>query len=219
MNTASDVDGNYRGVGGFSENLRNAPSYGYGGDVGTEGPPPKVYFTNFSGWDVYRSQMAPALMAISLLESAYNNGIGTLGDREIPRWTTGYQETGVIVGDSGPPSVSSLFMFGSRSVSLTSMLEVLDRSSRYARSSAAGGHHVLEGAASDAAIAQMALWISHQDSLPQKVREKARSLYVHARGHSDRALNLLDSTGYAKPQTGWSGGFPQEQALRGFCGG
>ena len=92
---------------------------------------PRCIFTNFSGWDVYRSQMAlvglmaPALsqdMAISLLESAYVER-GQLAshswqntpiilDREIPRWTTGYQETGVMVGDPGPPSVSSLFMFG-----------------------------------------------------------------------------------------------------------
>ena len=126
MNTASDVDGNYKGIEGYSKNVRNAPSYGY--YAGTEGPPLKVYFYNFSGWDVYRSQMAlvglmaPALsqdMAISLLESGYVNGTeshkdNNVADREIPRWTTGYRETGVMVGDPGPPSVSSLFMFGSR---------------------------------------------------------------------------------------------------------
>ena len=219
MNTASDVDGNYKGIGGVSGNLRDAPSYGYGSDAGTEGPPPKVYFYNFSGWDVYRSQMAlvglmaPALsqdMAISLLESGYVTGIWDYGDREIPRWTTGYYETGVMVGDPGPPSVSSLFMFGSQSVSLTSMLEVLDLSSRHARSGAGDGHHVLEGVASDAAIAQMALWISHQDSLPHALRSKARSLYVYARGRTDRALRLLDSSGYARPQTGW-GWFPKNK--------
>ena len=168
MNTASDVDGNYKGISQQTikllhappaRNVRDAPTYGYGGGVGTEGPPPKVYFTNFSGWDVYRSQMAlvglmaPALsqdMAISLLESAYVNGTRSWeGDREIPRWTTGYQEAGVMVGDPGPPSVSSLFMFGGRSVSLTSMLEVLDLSSRKARSTNGDAHHVLEGAASE----------------------------------------------------------------------
>ena len=142
-------------------------------------------------------------MAISLLESGYVNGteLGHKmdGDREIPRWTTGYRETGVMTGDPGPPSVSSLFMFGSRSVSLTSMLEVLDRSSRHARSPSGDGHHILEGVASDTAIAQMALWMSQQDSLPQEVREKARRLYEYARGRTDRALNLLDSQGYAKP--------------------
>ena len=224
MNTASDVDGNYKGIGGVDKNLSEAPTYGYEDYAGTEGPSPKVYFYNFSGWDVYRSQMAlvgllaPALsqdMAISLLESGYVNGKQgheaprgleewriTI-DREIPRWTTGYVETGVMPGDSGPPSVSSLFMFGSRSVSLTSMLEVLDRSSRHARSPSGDAHHVLEGVASDTAIAQMALWISQQDSLPQAVREKARDLYKYARDRTDRALNLLDSQGYAKPIS-WS---------------
>ena len=104
-----------------------------------------------------------------------------------------------MTGDPGPPSVSSLFMFGSRSVSLTSMLAVFDQSSRHARSGSGDGHHILEGVTSDAAIAQMALWISQQDSLPQGVREKARRLYVHARGRTDRAFGLLDSRGYVKP--------------------
>ena len=99
MNTASDVDGNYRGIEEGRKNLRDAPSYGYEWGAGTEGPPPKVYFYNFSGWDVYRSQMAlvgllaPALsqdMAISLLESGYVNGpSGWERDREIPRWDDG----------------------------------------------------------------------------------------------------------------------------------
>ena len=218
MNTASDVDGNYRGIGGTWQNLRDAPSYGYGEGVGTEGPPPKVHFFNFSGWDVYRSQMAlvglmaPALsqdMAISLLETGYVNGTWGWGDHEIPRWTTGYHETSVMTGDPGPSSVSSLFMFGSRSVSLTSMLEIFYRSSVHTRSTAGDAHHVLEGVASDAAIAQMALWMSQQDSLPQAVREKARRLYIHARDKTDRALNLVDDRGYARSYYGGHSVSPQ----------
>ena len=211
MNAASDVDGNYSGIGEVSKNVREAPTYGYEAGAGTEGPPPKVYFYNFSGWDVYRSQMAlvglmaPALshdMAITLLESAYVNGTATHDhDREIPRWTLGNVEAGIMPGDSGPASVSSLFMFGSRSVSLTSMLEVFDLSSRHARSGKTHAHHILEGAASDTAIAQMALWMSQQDSLPQAVREKARSLYEYARKRTNRAFNLLDPHGYARAQS------------------
>ena len=116
-----------------------------------------------------------------------------------------------MLGDPGPPSVSSLFMFGSRSVSLTSMLEILDRSSRDARTSIARfrstdahAHNILEGVASDVAIAQMALWISHQDSLPREVLEKARKLYKYARDRSNRAFKLLDSQGYVKPLLGGS---------------
>ena len=206
MNTASDVDGNYKGIKGINKNLRTAPSYGYWG--GPEGPPPKVYFTNFSGWDVYRSQMAlvglmaPALsqdMAISLLESGYVDGTGHWGDREIPRWTTGYRETAVMIGDPGPPSVSSLFMFGSRSVSLYSILDLFHRSTFWARGLSSDGHFLTEGAASDAAIGQMALWIAQQDSLPQKVRERARKVYDHALWQSGRPLNALDAQGYIKP--------------------
>ena len=226
MNTASDVDGNYVGIGKVEKNLRDAPSYGYGWG-GPEGPPPKVYFTNFSGWDVYRSQMAlvglmaPALsqdMAISLLESGYVNGRQSYTDqgstdREIPRWTTGYVESGVMPGDSGPPSVSSLFMFGSRSVSLYSMLDLFDHSSRRARTWTPDAHHQLEGVASDTAIANMALWMSQQDSLPQAMREKARDLYKHALGRTDRALSLLDSQGYAKSKSSLDSGVSDKNAF------
>ena len=209
MNTASDVDGNYKGIGDHNKNVRDAPSYGYDADPGTEGSGLKVYFTNFSGWDVYRSQMslvglvAPALsqdMAISLLESAYVDGTANYpqGDREIPRSTTGYHETSEKFGDPGPPSVSSLFMFGSQSVSLHGMLEVFDKSRTARAPSDADAHHILEGVASDAAIAQMALWMSQQDSFPEALREKARSLYENARARTDRALNLLDTSGYSK---------------------
>ena len=209
MNTASDVDGNYKGIGDHNKNVKDAPSYGYDADPGTEGSGLKVYFTNFSGWDVYRSQMslvglvAPALsqdMAISLLESAYVDGTANYpqGDREIPRSTTGYHETSAKFGDPGPPSVSSLFMFGSQSVSLHGMLEVFDKSRTARVPGEEDAHHILEGVASDAAIAQMALWMSQQDSFPEALREKARSLYENARARTDRALNLLDTSGYSK---------------------
>ena len=227
MNTASDVDGNYRGVGSRPnwKNVRDAPSYGHW--AGPEGPSLKVYFTNFLGWDVYRSQMAlvgllaPALsqdMAISLLESGYVMGTRGSVDKAIPRWTTGYMETAVMVGDPGPPSVSSLFMFGRQSVSLTSMLRVLN-TSRWARSKSSDAHHILEGVASDAAIAQTALWISQQDSLPQGVRAQARSLYVFARARTDRAFDLLDWQGYVKPVAGGGNASPKSKHYGTFAEG
>ena len=221
MNTASDVDGNYMAIGRNPKNVREAPTYPYHAE-GTEGPPPKVYFYNFSGWDVYRSQMAlvglmaPALsqdMAISLLETGYL-GLNYL-DRIIPRWTTGYQETAVMVGDPGPPSVSSLFMFGSRSVSLNSILSIFSG----LRTTDPGAHHILEGAVSDGAIMQMALWISHQDSLPEEVRKKARGMYEYAWSRGDEGLKLLDSEGYAKPLKGSPGADPKSKHYHSFAEG
>ena len=185
-------------------------------------------FTDFSGWDVYRSQMAlvgllaPALsqdMAVSLLESGYANGTKNYDDREIPRWTTGYHETGVMIGDPGPPSVSSLFMFGRRSVSLTSMLEVLDLSSRHARINTNNADQVLEGAASDAAIAQMALWISLQDSLPRRTSEQSEKL-VRLRTGSYR--QSLESAGLDRVCKAAGGGYysrSQEQVYGEFAEG
>ena len=79
-------------------------------------------------------------------------------------------------------------MFGSQSVSLYGMLEVFDKSRTARAPSDADAHHILEGVASDAAIAQMALWMSQQDSFPEALREKARSLYENARARTDRAF-------------------------------
>ena len=110
-------------------------------------------------------------------------------------------------------------MFGSRSVSLNSMLAVLDRSSRHARSNSGHAHHILEGVTSDAAIAQMALWMSQQDSLPQAMRAQARRLYAYARGRTDRALNLLDSQGYAKPRLSGGAASNKNEHLTPFAEG
>ena len=232
MNTASDVDGNYRGIEGANKNLRDAPSYGYGAGVGTEGPPPKVYFYNFSGWDVYRSQMAlvglmaPALsqdMAISLLESGYVNGTTSHGPRRREDLRPGNPalDDGLsgsrctMIGDPGPPSVSSLFMFGSRSVSLKSMLDVLDHSSRSARSTSEGAHHILEGVASDAAIAQMALWMSQQDSLPQGLREQSEKPVRTCAGSHPQSLEPDGLSGVCKAYLFGGRCLPQEQTLQG----
>ena len=101
-------------------------------------PRQRVRFTNFSGWDVYRSQMslvglvAPGLagdMAQSLVHSGVEWGSGD--GRDIPRWTAGQIEWGMMKGDPGPPSVSSLYFFSQGSLrSLPITLDVFDYTSR-----------------------------------------------------------------------------------------
>ena len=179
MDVSSDVNGDYRSFEGASifrhrslRNLKAGNYYDYGpyGEVGGEeryprfrdaeaagryGPAQRVRFTNFSGWDVYRSQMAlvgllaPAVagdMAQSLVHTGVEwrnkkpteeNGIlkeRSFQGRDIPRWTAGEKEWGVMSGDPGPPSVSSLYFFSQGNLrSLPITLDVFDYSSRWVR--------------------------------------------------------------------------------------
>ena len=130
MDVSNDVNGDYRtyGDGHPVRNLQTGSYYDYGSGrnfsdaeaAGRYGPAQRVRFTNFSGWDVYRSQMtlvglvAPGLagdMAQSLVHSGVEWGSGD--GRDIPRWTAGEKEWGTMKGDPGPPSVSSLYFFQS----------------------------------------------------------------------------------------------------------
>ena len=119
MDVSNDVNGDYRTVVNTGSvrccpttartmikvrNLKTGSYYDYGSGrnfsdaeaAGRYGPAQRVSFTNFSGWDVYRSQMAlvglvaPAIagdMAQSLVHSGVEWGSGD--GRDIPRWTTG----------------------------------------------------------------------------------------------------------------------------------
>lgn len=96
----SDVDGRYTGMDGRAHRLlaRQAAQYG-----------------NFSGWDIYRSQLQlitlldPAIgsdIAQSLLNQADQSG-GTWD-----RWTHLSGATGVMNGDPSAPAVAAIYAFG-----------------------------------------------------------------------------------------------------------
>jgi predicted alpha-1,2-mannosidase len=100
-NVFSDVDGRYAGVDGRVH--RAAPGH--------------AQYANFSGWDVYRSQvqllalLAPAEasdVARSLLNQAGQAGGAW------DRWTQANGYTGVMVGDPYQSIVASLYAFGAR---------------------------------------------------------------------------------------------------------
>ena len=121
MDVSSDISGDYRTYdsGHRVRNLGTGSYYDYGSyDAATDpsfenteaagryGPEQRVRFTNFSGWDVYRSQMAlvglvaPAVagdMAQSLVHSGVEWGSGD--GRDIPRWIVGDGEWGMMKGD------------------------------------------------------------------------------------------------------------------------
>ncbi len=99
-NLFSDADGRYRG---FDNKVHRAPD-------------DRPQYANFSGWDVYRSQIpllaliAPdetADMMTSLLRDADQGGW-------LPKWPVANGYTGVMNGDAADPMLASAYAFGAR---------------------------------------------------------------------------------------------------------
>ena len=100
-NTYSDVNGEYLG---FDKKVHQVA-------------PGRVQYANFSGWDVYRSQLQlvtwldPKIgsdIAQSLTNQAsQNNGVWD-------RWTHLTGATSVMNGDPSPPSIAAIYAFGGR---------------------------------------------------------------------------------------------------------
>ncbi len=98
----SDVDGRYPGMDGVAHRLAGGQAAQYG---------------NFSGWDVYRSQLQLVTLldpktgsdiAQSLLNQANQNG--GIWDR----WTHLTGATGVMNGDPSAPAVAAIYAFGGK---------------------------------------------------------------------------------------------------------
>ncbi|WP_313141230.1 GH92 family glycosyl hydrolase [Stenotrophomonas sp.] len=105
-NLHSDGDGRYRGMDGKVHALSKRQ---------------QAQYANYSGWDVYRSQLQLLTLlqpqvgsdvAQSLLNQADQNG--GVWDR----WTHITGATGVMNGDPSPPSVAAIHAFGGRSFDL-----------------------------------------------------------------------------------------------------
>jgi predicted alpha-1,2-mannosidase len=115
MNLASDVNGDYRG---------------FDGTVHRVAAPQRAQYANFSGWDIYRSQVqlvalldpaAASDMAQSLLnQAAQNNGIWD-------RWTHNTGATHVMEGDPAAASIASFAAFGATGFDLRGAYASLKR--------------------------------------------------------------------------------------------
>ena len=101
MNLSSDTNGDYRGMDQKIHKIDRAHQ--------------RAQYANFSGWDVYRSQLqlvtlidptAGSDMAQSLLNQA------TQLDGEWDRWTHNSGETHVMSGDPSAPAVADVAAFG-----------------------------------------------------------------------------------------------------------
>jgi len=99
-NLFSDVTGDYAG---------------FDGDVHTVSTPQRAQYANFSGWDVYRSQLQlvtlldPAI-ASDIAQSLFNQATQNGGVWD--RWTHNTGATHVMAGDPSAPSVAGIVAFG-----------------------------------------------------------------------------------------------------------
>ncbi|HWC96089.1 MAG TPA: GH92 family glycosyl hydrolase [Candidatus Sulfopaludibacter sp.] len=109
MNLASDVNGEYRGMDQKVHKIDRVHQ--------------RAQYANFSGWDVYRSQLQ--LVALIDPETASDMGQSLLNqanqaDGEWDRWTHNSGETHVMSGDPAAPSLADIAAFGGNRFDLKS---------------------------------------------------------------------------------------------------
>ncbi len=101
-NTASDADGSYIG---FDKAVHKVVA------------PQRVQYANFSGWDVYRSQLQLVTwldprIGSDIAQSLYNQASQNHGVWD--RWTHMTGATSVMNGDPSPQSIAAIYAFGGR---------------------------------------------------------------------------------------------------------
>lgn len=109
--TFGDADGEYLG---FDDRVHKAPGH--------------TQYTNFSGWDIYRSH-SPLVawlfpeeasdMAQSLVNDAEQGGGG------LPKWPVANDESGAMYGDPAVPIIAGAWAFGARDFDARAALKVM----------------------------------------------------------------------------------------------
>lgn len=113
--TFSDVDGEYRG---FDQKIHHVE--------GTQ----KIQYANFSGWDVYRSQLQLVTWLIpkigsDIAQSLYNQARQNHGEWD--RWTHASGGTHVMAGDPSVPALAGIYAFGGHDFDLRGAYASLKR--------------------------------------------------------------------------------------------
>ncbi|HEX4404531.1 MAG TPA: GH92 family glycosyl hydrolase, partial [Polyangia bacterium] len=112
-NVATDTNGQYTG---FDDKTHSVSS------------PQKEQYVNYSGWDIYRSQVqlsalvAPKAMSDSaqsmLNDAAQNNGM-------LPKWSLEHGENGIMVGDPSDGIIAGYYAFGATAFDTATALKVM----------------------------------------------------------------------------------------------
>ena len=95
--TNSDVNGEYRG---FDGKVHNAAG--------------RVQYANYSGWDIYRSQVQMITMLLPKVGSdiAESLVVDAQQGGGLPIWPVANDESGVMAGDPSDPILASIYAFG-----------------------------------------------------------------------------------------------------------
>ncbi len=109
-NLASDVNGDYMG---FDNKVHS---------VGTRG-----FYANFSGWDIYRSQVQLLALVAPDVASDIAQSLVLSGEQcgALPKWSQMNSDTGVMPGDPGPLILANLYAFGATNFDTASALKLM----------------------------------------------------------------------------------------------
>jgi len=108
-NVATDSNGQYRG---FDGNVKTASGY--------------THYVNFSGWDVYRTQVQLLAMIAPTVASDWARSLLAHADEcggSMPKWTLYNAETNVMVGTPAIPAISSIAAFGANTFANQGVLD------------------------------------------------------------------------------------------------
>jgi predicted alpha-1,2-mannosidase len=105
--TFSDVDGRYMG---FDDKVHTADGY--------------THYADFSGWDVYRSQIP--LLALIAPRQASDFVTSLLADQResgwLPKWSVANSHSNVMTGDPASPAIAHIWALGARGFDLRAAL-------------------------------------------------------------------------------------------------
>lgn len=112
-NIGSDVNGEYKGF-----------------DFKTRVNPNRPYYVNFSGWDIYRSQVQLLALLFPKRASDIANALVRAGEQcgSYPKWSLNNVETNIMIGDPGALTVANLHAFGAKDFDTGSALKLMKHS-------------------------------------------------------------------------------------------
>ncbi len=114
-NIYSDVNGDYLG---FDQKIHNTSESNL-----------KNFYANFSGWDIYRTQIPLLAFLFPEITSEIIQSYILSGDQcgGLPKWANNNTETGIMAGDPGPLIIANSFAFGARNFDTQKALTLMKK--------------------------------------------------------------------------------------------
>ena len=128
--TFSDVDGRYMG---FDDKVHTADGY--------------TQYADFSGWDVYRSQI-PLLALVAPRQASDFVRSLLAAQREsgwLPKWSVANSHSNVMTGDPAPPAIAHVWALGARGFDLRAALAAAVKGATATGTSANAGYVERQG--------------------------------------------------------------------------